>query len=117
MIRRPPRSTLFPYTTLFRSLMLGVIAGNLRTIALPTLVTLLVPDGLRDRANGLVGTTSGVSFLVTSVISGLLVAAGGMRYVLLLAVAVLAGSILHLTRVQIPERRASTTAGRDESSG
>src|SRR2546430_10919280 len=25
MIRRPPRSTLFPYTTLFRSL--GVIAG------------------------------------------------------------------------------------------
>src|SRR3712207_8952563 len=26
MIRRPPRSTLFPYTTLFRSLMLG---GNI----------------------------------------------------------------------------------------
>src|SRR5690348_17558273 len=24
MIRRPPRSTLFPYTTLFRSLILGV---------------------------------------------------------------------------------------------
>src|SRR3989442_6225165 len=26
MIRRPPRSTLFPYTTLFRSLSLGVVA-------------------------------------------------------------------------------------------
>src|SRR3712207_7451303 len=26
MIRRPPRSTLFPYTTLFRSLLLEVIA-------------------------------------------------------------------------------------------
>src|SRR3989442_5000969 len=25
MIRRPPRSTLFPYTTLFRSLMTGVV--------------------------------------------------------------------------------------------
>src|SRR5258707_3348946 len=25
MIRRPPRSTLFPYTTLFRSLFLGVV--------------------------------------------------------------------------------------------
>src|SRR3989442_15925590 len=25
MIRRPPRSTLFPYTTLFRSVMLGAI--------------------------------------------------------------------------------------------
>src|SRR5258708_29946539 len=31
MIRRPPRSTLFPYTTLFRSRMLG----NGRTIQVP----------------------------------------------------------------------------------
>src|SRR2546427_5997141 len=29
MIRRPPRSTLFPYTTLFRSRILGVHAGPL----------------------------------------------------------------------------------------
>src|SRR3712207_7399102 len=28
MIRRPPRSTLFPYTTLFRSDLLGGSAGN-----------------------------------------------------------------------------------------
>src|SRR5258708_29935138 len=28
MIRRPPRSTLFPYTTLFRSLYLGLIAAQ-----------------------------------------------------------------------------------------
>src|SRR2546427_2412176 len=27
MIRRPPRSTLFPYTTLFRSVRLGLDAG------------------------------------------------------------------------------------------
>src|SRR5688572_31570305 len=27
MIRRPPRSTLFPYTTLFRSKMRGLLAG------------------------------------------------------------------------------------------
>src|SRR3712207_7414692 len=27
MIRRPPRSTLFPYTTLFRSVALGVAVG------------------------------------------------------------------------------------------
>src|SRR2546430_10364398 len=31
MIRRPPRSTLFPYTTLFRSLRLA-LAGSLRTL-------------------------------------------------------------------------------------
>src|SRR3989441_13053111 len=28
MIRRPPRSTLFPYTTLFRSLLLKKVAGS-----------------------------------------------------------------------------------------
>src|SRR3712207_8479504 len=28
MIRRPPRSTLFPYTTLFRSGSIGVFAGK-----------------------------------------------------------------------------------------
>src|SRR5690348_17700268 len=27
MIRRPPRSTLFPYTTLFRSVLMGAIYG------------------------------------------------------------------------------------------
>src|SRR2546430_11734789 len=27
MIRRPPRSTLFPYTTLFRSLLIGLTAA------------------------------------------------------------------------------------------
>src|SRR2546421_11953282 len=29
MIRRPPRSTLFPYTTLFRSLRLGLVDARL----------------------------------------------------------------------------------------
>src|SRR5260221_10876500 len=28
MIRRPPRSTLFPYTTLFRSVLLGAFRGR-----------------------------------------------------------------------------------------
>src|SRR2546430_10446337 len=36
MIRRPPRSTLFPYTTLFRSLILGfVVPGTGATFADP----------------------------------------------------------------------------------
>ena len=91
-------------------LMTGVIAGNPRTIALPTLVTLLVPEDRRDRANGLVGTVTGASMLVTSVISGVLVAAGGMLYVLLLALLVLAVSVVHLARVDVPETRVVTTA-------
>src|SRR2546422_8671879 len=32
MIRRPPRSTLFPYTTLFRSLLSGPATGPLRPL-------------------------------------------------------------------------------------
>jgi len=89
-------------------LMAGVIAGNLRSIALPTLVTVLIPEPLRDRANGLVGTTSGVSFLVTSVISGVLVAADGMRSVLVLSIVVLLLGLLHLASITVPGDRAST---------
>src|SRR2546430_4247514 len=49
MIRRPPRSTLFPYTTLFRSAMRGdkkVRAGEIR-LALPNQIG--VPHGNEDR--------------------------------------------------------------------
>ncbi|GID94570.1 MFS transporter [Amorphoplanes digitatis] len=90
--------------TLIVLLMFGVIAGNIRTIALPTLVTVLISEDTRDRANGLVGTTSGVTFLLTSVISGVLVAFGGMFWVLVLALVVLAVALVHLAFVTVPER-------------
>ncbi|HKG52169.1 MAG TPA: MFS transporter [Actinomycetales bacterium] len=98
-------------------LMLGVVTGNLRTIAMPTLVTLLIPADRRDKANGLVGTATGVSFLVTSVISGLLVAAGGMYYALLLAIGVLALALLHLGSVDVPETRPVRLARGEAGSG
>jgi DHA3 family multidrug efflux protein-like MFS transporter len=98
-------------------LMVGVVTGNLRTIALPTLVTLLIPEEGRAKANGLVGSASGVSFLVTSVISGLLVAAGGMYYVLLLALAVLALSLVHLGGVRVPEDRPVRLARDEDGAG
>src|SRR6185503_10011232 len=63
-----------------------------------------------DRANGLVGTSTGVSFLVTSVISGILVAGGGVRYVLMLAIGVLALVQIYLALLTVPERRIITTA-------
>ena len=97
--RRTDSLVLWAFVVL---VMLGVVAGNIRMIATSTLVTLLVPADRRDRANGLVGTTSGVSFLVTSVISGLLVAAGGMFYALLLALVVLGAALLHLALVRVP---------------
>src|SRR5258708_32092042 len=45
MIRRPPRSTLFPYTTLFRSLVLNITVAALMT---PEWVArrLQVPQGI-----------------------------------------------------------------------
>ncbi|MFI7231179.1 MFS transporter [Nonomuraea angiospora] len=93
--------------TMIVLLMFGVIAGNIRTIALPTLVTALIEEDSRDRANGLVGSTSGVSFLVTSVFSGLLVAFGGMFWVLILALTALGAGVLHLAAVRMPERPAA----------
>src|SRR5260370_14384450 len=51
MIRRPPRSTLFPYTTLFRSIKdlsgktVGVQAGSALLARLPELGTMLEKDG------------------------------------------------------------------------
>src|SRR2546421_5972941 len=41
MIRRPPRSTLFPYTTLFRSLIVGIaciMAGVIFNVTIPLIV-------------------------------------------------------------------------------
>jgi DHA3 family multidrug efflux protein-like MFS transporter len=82
----------------------GALAGNLRAIALSTLVTILVPEGSRDRANGMVGTVNGVAFLAASVFSGLAVGFLGMGWVLGIAVGLSALVIAHLWTVAIPER-------------
>lgn len=88
------------------AVMLGVIAGNLRNIALPTIVTLLVPEDRRDKANGLVGMVTGIGFLTTSAISGFLVAWGGMVATLGFAIVLSALAMLHLAFVQVDEPRA-----------
>src|SRR3712207_8215581 len=50
MIRRPPRSTLFPYTTLFRSLWDGTFMSNGESFAAPTWEAL--PGPVRWRLAG-----------------------------------------------------------------
>ncbi|MBK9778488.1 MAG: MFS transporter [Anaerolineales bacterium] len=85
-------------------LLVGVIAGNLRSIAVPTLVTILIPEEERAKANGLTGTAFGIAFLICSAISGLLVGAGGMFYVLILGIVMMILSILHLWFLVIPEK-------------
>lgn len=84
--------------------MLGVIAGNIRSIALPTLVTFLIPEDRRDRANGLVGMVAGIGFLTTSVISGFLVAWGGMLATLIFALAFTALALVHMLILRFDER-------------
>ena len=83
--------------------MLAVIAGNIRMIALPTLVTLLVPEERRDKANGLVGMVSGIGFLTTSAISGFLVAWGGTVATLVFAIALSLLAAIDLLFVHIDE--------------
>ncbi|MCC6626290.1 MAG: MFS transporter [Chloroflexi bacterium] len=89
------------------TLMVGVIVGNIRMIALPTLVTMLIPEDQRDKANGLVGTATGLALLVTSVISGVLVGLGGMYYVLTLAIALTLLTIVHLWFIEVSEPEAA----------
>ena len=96
--------------------MLAVIGGNLRMIALPTLVTALVPADRRDKANGLVGMVTGIGFLLTSGISGFLVARDGIRGPLALALAMSAVAFVHLAAVRVdePEPASSAPGGRRE---
>lgn len=93
------------------TVMLGVIAGNVRSIALPTLVTLLVPEDRRDKANGLVGMVSGIGFLTTSAVSGFLVAWGGMLYTLLFALVVTVLVFAHISTIRVAEPRVEAAPG------
>ncbi len=88
--------------------MLGVICGNLRMTALATLVTLLIPEDRRDKANGLVGMVGGIGFMLTSGISGFLVAWDGMRGTLALAIGGTVLAFAHLLSVRIDEPPAES---------
>lgn len=89
--------------------LMGAIAGNLRTIALPTLVTLLIPEAKRDQANGLAGTANGVAFLVASIFSGLTIGFLGVFWMLVSAIGLTVLTILHLWTISIPEKRTIHT--------
>src|SRR5438045_4945837 len=60
MIRRPPRSTLFPYTTLFRSHNLG----NLLLLVAPCLNCLEAVKKPPDRKSGSAGMPRPISYAV-----------------------------------------------------
>lgn len=84
-------------------LLIGAVVENMRNVALSTTVTLLVPKDKRANANGLVGATQGVSFIICSVLSGLSVGLLGMGWTLLIAIVFTAVALVHLLFVSIPE--------------
>ncbi len=89
--------------------LVGAIVGNLRGIAVSTLVTIMIAEGERDKANGLVGTATGVSFLVASILSGLAIGFLGVSGMLIGAITLMALVIVHLWTLAIPQRAASHT--------
>lgn len=83
--------------------LLGSVAGQMRSIVLSTCVTLLVPEDQRDRANGLVGTVTGLSFAITSVFSGLVIGSLGMGWAYYGSLALTVAALLHVMTIEIDE--------------
>jgi len=89
----------------------GSVAAMMRSIALSTCVTLLVPDDRRDRANGMVGTVTGVSFAITSVFSGLIIGMLGMGWAYAVALVLTVVALIHLGTITIDEPEPERTDG------
>lgn len=86
-------------------ILLGAIVENLRNIALSTTVTILVPKEKRDQANGLIGSVTGLAFLVTSVLSGLSIGFLGLGWTMAIAIGLTVVALLHIISVKIPEEK------------
>jgi DHA3 family multidrug efflux protein-like MFS transporter len=99
----PSSATLWTFVVLT---LVGAVVGNVRAIALSTLVTILVPTEGRDRANGLVGTANGIAFLAASVLSGLAIGFLGVTWMLVGAIGSTLLVIAHLSTVSIPDAPA-----------
>lgn len=82
----------------------GVVAGNIRMITLPTLVTLLIPEGERDKANGMSGMVMGISSSGAGIFSGLALGFLSMFWVLASAVVLTVIAIIYLLCISIPEK-------------
>ncbi|MDO5669328.1 MAG: MFS transporter [Corynebacterium sp.] len=100
-----------PALLIFAALVLiGAVVEHMRNIALSTVVTLLVPEDGRDKANGLVGAVQGAAFFATSILSGVSIGYLGMELTMWIALALTVVALVHLVPVQIPEHRIVTAA-------
>jgi DHA3 family multidrug efflux protein-like MFS transporter len=88
---------------LIGSTLVGSVAGTARGVVLATCVTILVPARHRDRANGLVGTVTGLSFAITSVFSGLVIGSVGMGWAYVIALVLTVGALAHVATIRFDE--------------
>jgi DHA3 family multidrug efflux protein-like MFS transporter len=101
------------FWVLVASTLLGSVAGQMRGIALSTSVTLLVPDDRRDRANGMIGTVTGVSFAITSVFSGIVIGTLGMGWAYYATLALTVVALIHLLSIGFEEVTPRSQDGAD----
>lgn len=85
-------------------LFIGIIIANIRAITIVTLVTILVPEDKRDKANGLVGTTTGVSYVIAPMLGGFLIAISGMYWILVFSIVLRVITTIHMFLLKIEEK-------------
>jgi DHA3 family multidrug efflux protein-like MFS transporter len=83
--------------------MLGIVVGNIRMIALSTIVTILIPEEGRAKANGQIGAVNGLTFSVVSVFSGLVIGRLGMDWAVGISMVSMLAVILHLMMLHFPD--------------
>lgn len=101
-----PRLWLFIVLCLF-----GVLAGNIRNIALPTMVTFMVEENSRDKANGLIGSANGTAFLLASIPSGFVISFMGVFWMLVFGIGLTVITIIHLLTVRVEEQQIAHAEG------
>ena len=89
--------------------LVGSVTAQMRGIALSTCVTLLVPAGARDRANGMVGTVTGISFAITAVFSGLVIGQLGMGWAYGASLTLTVLALVHMATIDIAEPEIERT--------
>lgn len=103
-----PQNTLLdiggPWFWVFTLVLLsGCLVELPRNLALSTTVTMLIEPERHANANGLVGTVQGISFIATSVFSGLSVGLLGMGPTMIIALSCTALPLLHLYLIRVAE--------------
>ncbi|MDI9627511.1 MAG: MFS transporter [Acidobacteriota bacterium] len=84
-------------------LLVGTVVESIRSLALATCVTMLVPSPDRAKANGLVGMVQGAAFAFNSVVAGLAIGYLGMGWLLVCGVALIGVSWVHLLTIRLAE--------------